>query len=68
MILGAVKGALLKRGATVDGCVAGGANLKLGKLVKLNFYGIMRVALALRLCLSGLLGEACQQDAQFITY
>jgi hypothetical protein len=34
--------------------VAGGADLKLGKLVKLNLDGVVRVALALGLGVAGL--------------
>jgi hypothetical protein len=54
VVLGAVKGALLVRGAAVDGRVAGGADLKLGELVKLNLDRVVRVALALSLGLAGL--------------
>ena len=53
VILGSVKSALLEAGAAVDWCVAGGADFKLGELVKLNLDRVMGVALALRLCLLG---------------
>lgn len=56
VVLGTVKRALLIACAAVDGRVAGGADLKLGKLVKLNLYRVMGVALALRLGLPGLFG------------
>jgi hypothetical protein len=54
MILGSVKGAFLERGSAVDGRVTGGTDLKLGKLVKFNLYGVVRIALALSLGLLGL--------------
>lgn len=46
VVLGPVKRALLIRGAAVDGRVARRANLKLGKLIKLNLHRVVRVALA----------------------
>lgn len=52
VVLGSVKRALLVRRAAVDRRVACCANLKLGKLVKLNLYSIVWVALALCLGLS----------------
>ena len=54
VVLGPVKSALFKRRTAVDGCVAGGAALELGKLVVLDLDRIVRVALALRLGLLGL--------------
>lgn len=56
VVLGAVKGALLVGSAAVDGRVAGGADLELGKLIELDLHRVMWVALALRL---GLLGLFC---------
>lgn len=53
VVLGPIKCTSLKRRSAVDGRVAGGADLKLGKLVKLNVDGIVGVALA---CCLGLLG------------
>ena len=55
VVLGPVERALLEGGAAVDGRVAGRADLKLGELVKLNLDRVVRVALALRLGLAGLL-------------
>jgi hypothetical protein len=57
VILGPVEGALLEGCSTVDGGVAGGTDLELGKLVELNLYRVVGVALALSLCLLGLFGE-----------
>lgn len=54
VVLGPVKRALLERGATVDRRVAGGADLELGELVKLNLDRVVGVALALRLGSAGL--------------
>ena len=54
VVLGPVKGALLVRGAAVDGRVAGRADLELGELVKLDLDRVVRVALALRLGLARL--------------
>ncbi len=54
VVLGAVEGALLKRSTAVDGRVASRADLELGKLVELDLYGVVRIALALRLCFFGL--------------
>lgn len=54
VVLGPVKGALLVRGAAVDGRVAGRADLELGELVKLDLDRVVRVALALGLGLAGL--------------
>lgn len=54
MVLGAVKGALLVRGAAIDRRVASRADLKLGELIKLNLDRVVRVALALSLGLLGL--------------
>lgn len=54
VVLGPVKRALLERGAAVDRRVAGRANLEFGKLVKLDLDCVVRVPLALRLCLAGL--------------
>ncbi len=56
VVLRSVERALLVGSAAIDRCVAGSADLKLGKLVKLNFDCIVRVALALRLDGLGLLG------------
>ena len=55
VVLGPVKGALLVRGATVNGSEAGRADLELGELVELNLHSVVRVALALRLGSLGLL-------------
>lgn len=49
VVFGSVKGALLVRGAAVDGGVTGGTYLKLSKLVKLDVDGVIRVPLALSL-------------------
>lgn len=54
VVLGPVKRALLESGAAVDGCVAGGADLELGELVKLNLDRIVGVALALGFGSAGL--------------
>lgn len=52
VILGPVKRALLEGRAAVDGCVAGGADLKFGKLVELDLDCVAWVVLALRLDLA----------------
>lgn len=52
VVLGPVKGAFLVRRAAVNGRMTGRANLKLGELIKLNFYGIVWVTLAQSLGLS----------------
>jgi hypothetical protein len=54
VVLGAVKGALLVRGAAVDWRETRCADLELGELVKLNFDGVVGVALALSLDSLGL--------------
>lgn len=54
MILGPVECALLIRGTTIDGRVAGGTYVELSKLIKLDLDGIVRVAFALRFVLLGL--------------
>lgn len=46
VVLGPVKGAFLVCRAAVDWRVAGRANLKFGKLIKLNLYCIVWVTLA----------------------
>jgi hypothetical protein len=55
VVLGAVERALLERRARVDGRVAGGAHLELGKLVKLDLDRVVGVAFALGFGLAGLL-------------
>jgi hypothetical protein len=54
MVLGSIKRTLLERCATVDGSVAGGADLKLGKLVELDVYAVIGVSLTQSLGLLGL--------------
>lgn len=54
VVFGSVKGALLVRRAAVNRSKAGGANLKLCKLIKLNINRIVRIALARRLGLLSL--------------
>jgi hypothetical protein len=54
VVLGAIEGTLLVRSTAVDRRMAGCAYIKLGELVKLNFNGVIRVALALSLGLLGL--------------
>lgn len=54
VVLGPVERALLVRRAAVNGREAGGADVKLGELVKLNLHGVVGIPLALRLGLLGL--------------
>ncbi len=54
VVLGAVKGAFLKRRTAVDRAVTRRTNLKLGKLIKLDIYCVIRIALALGFRLFGL--------------
>ena len=55
VVLGAIEGALLERRAAVDRRVARRAYLELRELVVLDLHRVVRVALALRLGLLGLL-------------
>ena len=54
MVFGPVKGAFLVCRSAVNRCVASSANLKFRKLVELDLYRVMRVALTLRLRFLGL--------------
>lgn len=54
VVLGSVKRAFLVCCAAVDGCVACGAHLELGELIKLNLNSIVGIALALSLGPPGL--------------
>jgi len=54
VVFGSVKGAHLEGCTAVNRGVAGGANLELGELVKLNLNGVVRVTFALRLVLTSL--------------
>lgn len=54
VVFGSVKGALLVRCAAINRSKAGGANLKLCKLIKFNINRVVRIALARRLGLLSL--------------
>jgi hypothetical protein len=54
VVLRSVKRTLLERSPAIDGRVARSADLKLGELVELNLYGVIRVPFALSLRLLGL--------------
>lgn len=54
VILGAVKGTLFVRAATVDGGVTGSTNVKLGKLVELDVDRVIWISLTLSLRFLGL--------------
>jgi len=57
MILGASKGVRHARGATVDRCVRGCADVEFGELVEFDVDLVLGVAFALGLDLPGLLNS-----------
>lgn len=54
VVLGTIEGAFLVWSTSIDGAMAGSANVKLRKLIELDFDSVIRITLTLRLCLFGL--------------